>query len=340
MRILVTGGAGFVSSHIIDALIKKRHKVFFVDNFSSSDGSNLIHHKGGKLKSLLDTRNGLVATVDIADLPTLDYIFSDFKPWIILHLAAQPSLGNSWLQPRQDAVSNIFGTIAVLDCCVKYKVKRLVFASTSAVYANMELSPFSVPFMRKAGDPPYAFFEDSVSRNNNIDPSSPYGLSKLTAENYIRMFFPEHIIFRLGNVYGPRQIPLGNNQLIPRAIKQILGVDEVAIKGKGEHTRDFIYVDDVVKGFMKALKRGKPGTYNLCTGNSTKATDILSTLKEVSEWDGDWVDSVHDDPRLHVRMDNTKYKETFKVDDFTPLEEGLKQTFSWWKEKEKVIVDD
>ena len=336
MRVFCSGGAGFISSHIIDALIKKRHKVFFVDNFTTSDGSNLLQLRGHKnIHTTISKKDGKIHPVDIIDVATLRRQFEKFKPRTVFHLAAQPSLGNSWNDPRGDALTNILGTIALIDCAIKYGVYRFVFASTSAVY---EEGRTATQF-----EPPDNYTEVPLSMfeyESHINPSSPYGLSKATAERYIRMFFPNHFIFRLGNVYGPRQVPIGENQLIPRAIKQILGVDEVTIKGEGEHTRDFIYVDDVVTAFMKTLKSGKYGTYNVCSGQSEKVTNVLSTLKAIAEWDGDWADGTHDDPRLHVRLDNSKYKEAFKIDEFTPLGKGLRETFAWWKEKEKVIVDD
>lgn len=310
--LLCSGGAGFIGSHIVDLLVGKKKKVCVVDNLETGKENNV-------------PEDILLWRVDIRDIASMEELMRNVDFSTIIHLAAQPSLLQSVDDPGNDAENNILGTINLLQLANKYNVKKLIFASTSAVYAE----PFEdIDWSKNIVGATFTEASDTL-------PQSPYGISKLAAEYYINLLFPNSVIFRLANVYGSRQQPLGKNQVIPQAIRHILYGDEFLVHSEGKHTRDFMYVGDVAKAFVMAAENDVVGTFNLSTGKSTFVWDVLSTLKEVSNWEDDWqkIDEV-DNARLHVGMDNTKFKSAFGMKRFTTLRNGLKKTFNHWKEKE------
>lgn len=304
MRILCTGGAGFIGSATVRLLVKQRHTVLVVDNFST-----------GKLENLQGVR-AITKPCDITDMPVLAGIFYDFKPDTVLHFAAQSAITTSIKDPFKDAETNIIGTINVVELCMRNNVGKLVFSSTSAVYDESKT-------------PIFGYKENSL-----CNPSSPYGISKLAAEQYVRLLFPNHTILRYGNVYGPRQIPIGENQVIARALQHFTCGDDFHVVGHGWQKRDFVFVEDVAHINAEAAIGNMTGTFNLATGKSHSVNEALAIIEDIYAVRGyRWLTKHGNDPRGDVYINNAAIKREFGFI-FTPLRHGLEKTVEWWK-KEK-----
>ena len=231
MKILITGGAGFIGSHLTDALIKKSHKVVIIDNLSTGLKQN-INPKAKFYKASIQNKN-------IAN------ILKKEKPKTVFHLAAQINLRTSIINPVFDAHVNILGSLNILDCCIKHNVKKFIFPSSAAVYGKTK----TLPSLEK----------------HPTQPDSPYGLGKLTIEKYLKIFENIHNIkctaLRYANVYGPRQNILGEAGVIAIFVNKILNNKQCIINGKGTQTRDYVYVNDIVKANILALNNKKTGVY-------------------------------------------------------------------------------
>jgi UDP-glucose 4-epimerase len=237
MRILVTGGAGFIGSHIVDAYINDGHEVAVVDDLSAGDKSFVnenAHFFNCKIQS-----------------SALETVFADFKPNIVNHHAAHINLRQSVIDPIYDADNNIIGTLNILGNSVKYNTGKIIFSSTGgAIYGEPELLP--------------------VSENQTPEPLSPYGAAKLSVEHYIRIWHLvhgiEYVVFRYPNVYGPRQNPKGEAGVVAIFSLQMLNNKTPTIFGDGSKTRDYLYVSDVVDANISALHIGVNQTLNLGWG--------------------------------------------------------------------------
>lgn len=249
MKIIVTGGAGFIGSHLVDALIKRGHEVHVLDNLTT-----------GQLKNL--NPKAIPHFVDICKGRAKELII-EVKPEVVYHLAAQADVGRSVTNPSFDAEVNINGTINILEACSELSVKKLIFASTSAVYGNLET--------------------DLLKEEDITAPTSYYGLSKLTAESYIRMFNElyalPYTILRYANVYGPRQIPKGEGGVVAVFLDRLARGRSLTIHGDGEQTRDLIYVKDVVEANLAALKLGNGQTLHVSTSQRTSINDMVKRLE-------------------------------------------------------------
>lgn len=303
MRILVTGGAGFIGSATVRLLAKQRHTILIVDNFST-----------GKLENIQGVR-AEIKPCDVTDLPVMAGIFYDFKPDAVLHLAAQSAITTSMTDPYKDANVNAIGTINIIDLCYRNNVGKLVFASTSAVY-DKDKTPF------------FGYNEKSP-----CNPSSPYGISKYAAEQYIRLLFPNHVIFRYGNVYGPRQVPIGENQVIARALKHFTHGDDFYVVGHGRQKRDFVFVEDVARINTEAAIGSMTGTFNLATGISHSVNDVLGVIEDIYKVKGyNWSHSKQPDPRGDVYINNSAIRRESGFS-FTTLRAGMEKTVEWWTRK-------
>lgn len=255
MRFLITGGAGFIGSHIVGQLLSEGHYVTVVDDFTTGNIKNLsAHPKLQKIsKNILDCRA------------------EDFETKFdgIAHLAATPSVTESWQKPLVTHHNNISATVAVLELCQALQIPRLVFTSSAAVYGN----PIQVP----------------ISEDHPTAPISPYGLHKLVGEQYVNLFAQQFVQkfewsavnLRLFNVFGPRQDPnspySGVISIFARAMGQGL---PISINGDGSQTRDFVYVKDVAFAFARALVLPlNPGTTLTCNIGTGKAVSLMQ-LKE------------------------------------------------------------
>ncbi len=250
MRVLVTGGAGFIGSNLVDRLIEHGHTVAIADNLSSGRKEN-VNPKAEFYN--LDVRSG-----------TLRAVFMDFKPDVVDHHAAQIDVRKSVSDAGLDADTNIMGTLNLLDISLTFGVKKFIFASTGgALYAENIHLPAR---------------EDAKKL-----PAAPYGIAKLAAENYIR-FFGEvkglpYTILRYSNVYGPRQDPKGEAGVVAIFTEAMLKDDPVVIYGSGDQTRDFVFVDDVVRANVLAMARGDGLSINIGTGVETSVNEVFERLK-------------------------------------------------------------
>jgi UDP-glucose 4-epimerase len=247
---------------------------------------------------------------DIREYSAVWPCFEEFRPQAVMHLAAQASIGNSEGDPRKDLQVNGVGTINVLEAAVHANVKHFVFASTSAVYAN------SYQVMKE---------------NSKLAGDSPYAISKLAAEQYIRLMLPQAVILRLANVYGPRQVPIGENQVIARMIRHFRDKERFCIFGDGKQERDFVYVKDVAEAFYRALT-AKPGTYNIASGETKSVNEVSKMVADAwgflnYSWDRD---ETRHDARRRVWMDNFLAERDLHWVPETSLEEGIARTMDWW----------
>jgi len=268
-KVLVTGGAGFVGSHVVDLFLEKGYEVCVIDDFSSGRRENIIHL----------SKDVKIYLKNIQNRSKMEPVFFINKPEVVIHLAAQPSLLESEKFPYNDAMTNIIGAINLLDLSIKYGVERFIFSSTSAVMNSnyqMEGSPFLSVCM----------------------PTSPYGISKMSAELYIRNLMPEkYVNLRLANVYGPRQMPLGENQVVPKAVRHALYGDEFEVNGDGEQTRDFIYVEDVAKAILLATESDYSGTLNVSTGKQSSVNEVIQRIAKELGKEIEWKHNNCNDPR-------------------------------------------
>ena len=306
-KILITGGAGFIGSHIADRFEKESYEIIIVDNLV-----------GGKLENIKYLKNYKFYEADIRNREELEKIFAENEGIsYVFHEAAQVSVSVSVNNVHYDAEENVIGLINVLDMCRKYNVEKILFASTAAVYG--------IP-------------ESSVSKEDSrIAPLSPYGLSKVFGENYIRMynslFGLNYVIFRYSNVYGPRQSAHGEAGVVSIFNDRIRADEEVFIDGDGEQTRDFIYVKDVANAnYLAAVENVKNITMNVSTNEKTSINELFDTMKK---YFGYKKEIHYREPRVgdirDSRLDNTLLKTNTSWDYKYSLDEGLKE-YSEFKE--------
>jgi UDP-glucose 4-epimerase len=254
MHFIITGGAGFIGSHVTEQLLQEGHYVTVVDNLTTGNLKNLPEHPSLMIKQ----QNILTCKPE------------DFNQPIdgIAHLAATPSVTESWLNPLEAHHNNLSATVAVLQLCQSLSIPRLVFASSAAVYGNM--------------------IELPISEKQLTQPISPYGLQKLVSEQYANLFAEQlglsFIALRLFNVFGPRQLPnspySGVISIFTKAMQHNL---PITIYGDGMQTRDFVFVKDVARAFVQALTISLPGgstfSCNVGTGKTTSLLELLHILK-------------------------------------------------------------
>lgn len=251
MKVLVTGGAGFIGSHIVDLLIEHGYEVVVIDNLSS-----------GSLKNI--PRNIVFYQTDISS-EEVESIMKTEKPDFIIHTAAQINVTESIKHPLNDAIINIFGTIRLLEQANKYGIKKFVFSSSCAVYGDT--GDISIPF------------------DYHPNPLSFYGASKFTSELYIQLFCKFYklpfTILRYANVYGPRQSSQGEGGVVSIFCNSILAGERPIIYGDGEQTRDFIYVKDVARANLAALKYGSNQIFNIGTNQKTSINELAELLNQM-----------------------------------------------------------
>lgn len=252
-KILVTGGAGFIGSNIVDGYIKEGHKVLIIDNLITGNKEN-INPKADFEK------------IDITDFKRIKKIYEKFKPDILNHHAAQIDIRRSVSDPIFDAQVNILGTINLLNCCVEFKTKKIIFASSGgAIYGEIK---------EKKG----------ANENHIQNPISPYAISKKSAELYIISYFEnfsmEYTILRYANVYGPRQDPKGEAGVVCLFIDKIDKGQRPIIFGTGRQLRDYVYVGDVVDVNILVLNKGGNKIYNIATEKGTSVLELFQCLAE------------------------------------------------------------
>jgi UDP-glucose 4-epimerase len=297
MNVLVTGGAGFIGSHIVDLLVEKGCTVSIVDNLSTGRPENI--NPGANF-----------CNIDVRD-PGLKEIVAREKPSAVIHLAAQVDVQRSLQDPHTDAEINIIGAVNLLDACSASGVGKVVYASTAAVYG----SPAYLP----------------VDERHPVAPQSPYGLSKHTVEHYLRLYRDMHginfTVLRFANVYGPRQDATGEGGVVAIFIDKLAKGVKPVIFGDGEQTRDFIYVKDVAAASLAALQQGDGGTFNVSTGKGLSVNYLYQALKALT---GSIMEPLYQPPRpgdiTHSTLSNARACVSL---DWRPryiLMEGLRET--------------
>ena len=251
MKIVVTGGAGFIASHIVDAYIQLGHEVYIIDDFSTGQRRNL-------------NSSAQILNLDIAD-PKAAKAIKEIKPDVLNHHAAQMDVRRSVADPTFDARINIIGFINLLEASKDAGVKRVIFSSSGgAVYGDREPIP--------------------ASEEHETLPLSPYGVSKLTGELYLgyyhMAFGLPYVALRYANVYGPRQSSLGEAGVVAIFISQLLAGKSPVINGDGKQTRDYVFVGDVVRANVAALDTNYTGAVNIGTGKETDVVTICESLRE------------------------------------------------------------
>ena len=306
-NILVTGGAGFIGSNLVEKLTELGEGVIVVDNLST-----------GKVENL--SQEVLFYEHDITDVEMLKRIFILHKPRYVFHLAAQASVSRSVREPDFDANVNIIGTLNLLKLSVEYSVEKFIFSSTGGAIYGDEVSKIPTP-------------ETEFPK-----PISPYGIAKFSVENYLRFFNHEfglrYTILRYGNVYGPKQDPYGEAGVVAIFTERMLKNEEVKIFGDGEYVRDYVFVGDVVEANMAAMDKADGEIVNIGTSKGTTVNELFRMLKEITGYEKD---PVYAPPRPgDLRKSILDVSKAAKVLDWTPkvsLEEGLKKTVEWFKKK-------
>jgi UDP-glucose 4-epimerase len=253
MRVLVTGGAGFIGSHLTDALAARGDAVEVVDDMSTG--------RPGRVPE-----PSALHKLSVTDADALTALTADFAPELICHLAAQIDVRSSVAQPANDAAANVIGTVNVLEAA-RAVGARVLFCSTGAVIYGR--------------DAPIPSMEDVLPL-----PESPYGVAKHCAEQYVllynRLHGASHAVLRFANVYGPRQDPAGLAGVVAIFCKQALAGERPVIYGDGRQTRDYVYVGDAVTAFLAAADRGRPGTWNIGTGAEVSVLALMQVISDVA----------------------------------------------------------
>jgi UDP-glucose 4-epimerase len=299
MKILITGGAGFIGSHIADACVKKGHHVAVIDNFTT-----------GKRKNL--DPNITCYKMDVEDRTALKKIFESEKPDVVSHQAALASVIASVEDPATTMKVNVTGTVSLLCESVKAGVKKFIFASTGgAIYGNPQALP--------------------VSEDAPPEPLSPYGLSKLLAEEAIHYYHRtaklEYCIFRYPNVYGPRQNPKGEAGVVAIFGGQMKEGITPTIFGDGAKTRDYLHVADIVRAHMIALEGEVNDTLNLGWGKEVTDKEIYDSCAHVCNFKKDPNhEPVREGEALRISLDAAKAKRVLGWEPRITLEEGIQST--------------
>ena len=302
MRITVTGGAGFIGSHLVDRLIEDGHTVQVIDNLYTGN-KEFVHSKAQFVE------------LDIRD-PKLYSVLEEFRPDYIFHEAAQTEVSTSMSDPMLDCDINLMGLINLLNAAVKLDVKKFLMPSSAAVYGNLDTLPLN---------------EEMIG-----NPSSFYGLTKLTTEHYLRIYHEAfglpYICYRYSNVFGPRQGNGGEGGVISIFAKAIVQGSPIIIYGDGKQTRDFIYVDDVVEANILGMQYQVTGIYNVSTGISSSVNLLVDEFRNISGKD---IEVVYDKPRLgdirdSVLATDKSEKELLFTAKYN-LHDGLIKTYEYFK---------
>lgn len=310
MRIVVTGGAGFIGSNLVDTLLGEGHTVTVVDNLSTGKFDNLFNVKD----AAKENRFSFLHT-DIRD-DGLTAAFKGKEQEVVIHLAAQADVRISVKSPVMDADVNVLGTINVLQMAADSGVKRFINTSSGGcVYGE----PAHIPVAEDA--PRY--------------PGSPYGVSKNVAEEYIRYYERSRgmscCTLALANVYGPRQNAFGEAGVVAIFIGKILGGEVPAIFGDGEQTRDFVYVGDVIDAYRAALSRGDGEFLNIGTGLQTSVNELYRGIAEIMDFDIAAEYAPEREGELdHISLDASKAETVLGWRPRTSMQEGLSRTAEWY----------
>ena len=304
MKVLVTGGAGFIGSHLVEALLARGDRVAVVDDLSAGKKSNL------------DAAVPL-HVADIRDAAALERVFEKERPQIVSHHAAQTDVRRSMSDPGFDAQVNVLGSVNLFHLCVKHKVQKILFASSSAAYPEPERLP--------------------VREDHPIRPVSAYGLTKYIGEQYLRFYRETQGLrftaFRYGNVYGPRQDPQGEAGVVAIFSTQMLTGLQPTLFGDGKKTRDYLYVTDVVSANLAALDGAGDGeVFNLGWGKEVTDLAVFEAIRGAL--------GVKVEPRyaakrpgelVRIALDSSKAREALGWKPAVPFEEGIRRAVEYYR---------
>ena len=298
MRVLITGGAGFIGSHIVDALVTEGHEVAVVDNLSAGIDRTV-------------NPAATVYNVSVSDPGALEDVFARVRPEVVNHHAAQISVRRSMADPASDAQVNVVGSINLLELCVKHNVPKFIFASSGATYSEPRYIP--------------------MDESHPVRPQSAYGVAKYTVENYIRLFSDvyglKYKVFRYGNIFGPGQNPEGEAGVVAIFTRQMLGGVQPTIYGDGSKTRDYVFVEDVVKANLLAMSdAGDDEIFNIARGVEVSDFEVFDAVRQAT---GVSVEPAYAPKRPgeadRVSLDATKAQRVLEWTPRVGLEEGVRR---------------
>jgi UDP-glucose 4-epimerase len=302
---VVTGGAGFIGSNLVDALLERGHEVVIVDNLSTGKRENAepALAKGARL-----------VEADIRDGQALIDLFEEVRPDVVFHFAAQIDVRKSVADTPLDATINVVGTINVLEAALQVGARVINSSTGGAIYGEGKIIPAP---------------EDHPSA-----PEAPYGQSKLAAEGYLELYRRLHglstISLRYGNVFGPRQDPLGEAGVIGIFCGKLIAGETPIVFGDGLQTRDYVFVGDVVSANLAAADSDATGPFNIGTGHQATVLDLVEGLAEISgqTFEAELAPERPGEVR-HIALDYTRARETLGWQPEVDLHAGLEQTLAW-----------
>ncbi len=302
MKILITGGAGFIGSHVADAYINAGHEVVIVDNLSTGKRENI-------------SPKAKFYEMDILS-PDLKVLIQKERPDVINHHAAHIDVRRSVTDPEHDLKINVLGIIHLMGSCAGLKLKKVIFASSGgAIYGEQNSYP--------------------ARESHTLDPLSPYGINKLAGEKYLsyysRLMGFGLTCLRYANIYGPRQNALGEAGVIAIFAHQLLSGQTPVINGQGNQTRDYVYVGDVVKANVLALGSNADGVFNVGTGIETNVNRIYSDIASLLKMAGPAkIGPSKDGEQMRSSLSSEALKKECGYAPDTPLSEGLRITMDWF----------
>ena len=306
MKILITGGAGFIGSNVADRYLELGHGVIIVDNLVTGQRENI-------------PKKAKFYQVDICDADEITRIFNKEKPEIVNHHAAQMDVRKSVEDPIYDATVNVLGSLNLLQNCVQNKTGKFIFASTGgAIYGEQDYFP--------------------ADEKHPLRPLSPYGITKLTTEKYLYFYHLtyglNYTVLRYANVYGPRQNPHGEAGVVAIFSERILTGRQPIINGDGLQTRDYVYVGDVVKANQLVLNNGDNSIYNIGTGIETNVNELFTNIVRSA---GRNVPEKHGEAKPGEQkrsvLDSARIAEELKWKLSVPLAEGIQNTVDFFRNK-------
>lgn len=303
--IMVTGGAGFIGSNLIDILISHGYSIAVIDDLSTGNKDNL-------------PENIRLHRVDVRSA-AVHRIFDIEKPKYLFHLAAQLNVRRSVSDPAFDADVNVMGVINLLQSARDAGVEKIIFTSTGgAIYGEQEYFP--------------------ADEKHPTNPDSPYGITKLTSEKYIQFFYKtyglKYNIFRLANIYGPRQSVIGEAGVVAVFYDRMLAGEEAVINGDGNQTRDFVYVGDVVNALVKAIDHEECDIFNIGTSKETSILELFRTMREISGSNQrEKFGAAKSGEQLRSVITYDRAREKLGWEPVTDLKTGLQHTYEYFKSK-------